>query len=60
MASLIKTRIDKTVYKLEMTSLILENSKLSEKVSIVLKIKNEKNLLKKFGFWVYSKALKKI
>ena len=60
MASLIKTRIDKTVYKLEMTSLILDNSKLTEKVSIVLKIKNEKNLLKKFGVWVYSKALKKI
>ena len=60
MASLIKYRLEKTLFNLEITTLTLESIQLAEKVEIIIKIKKEKNLFKKFGFWIYSKAMRKI
>ena len=60
MASLIKYRFEKTLFNLEITTLTLESIQLAEKVEIIIKIKKEKNLFKKFGVWIYSKAMRKI
>ena len=60
MASLIKSRIEKSIFKLEITGLTLDSNLTGEKIAIIIKINNEKNFFKKFSVWIYSKVFKKI